>query len=974
MRTRGARSRTSAGRVPFGLDRTSVFVPVIMGAGLLFWITSELRDLLHSVDESSRDKRARLAGRSLVDRLPGQPAVVRPPECRGMRSRPIYLLWFLVLVGGAAYISIGSAANYARTDGYVSNIAWLLALAALVSLAMLVLGAVSGATFLTFPDPPRWCRRMLNGSLLTTNPVEPGTPLKHASWRLNALVAISAAAALLSALVVGGAPAWVRGFDNGVADWFVRLDMTWWSPATDALYGPFGVAGLAVIALVGALRCRALTAAYVTTAVLGLLVSIGLHGLVDKARPPQGPHRWSTDSFPSGHVLQAALIALLLPLVVHTLTRRRAVALALQTLLVLMALAAAVDVIASREHWPSDVIGGALFGVALGFGGRWVIADQRSHVRCRACPWAVTADPTGTRPHHRRAAHEAVTGLIALGHEPARLVRIAAHVSSVVVVLAITVMSFTVGIPTNGAGYVFGPAVERPAQLGLAGLVSVGALLARRRPALGAVLMAVAAAGLGVFASVEYAPGYAVLLSALIMVPAFLLWLSWQHRRAPHELTAVAVVTLVLVGSTWYGARSVYDTYFGATHPDSSAAAVNVDEVVWVLAGRLGPRTITVTTRLRDPAHRALLRVTAEDGSVTVSSASGTADANGVTHLRADGLRPGTDYRYRVVVDGVPDGGRGFGRFRTPPAGPVSFDVVTASCARTSSNGAVFDALAREAALFYLALGDVHYGNLESTTVGPFLSAYDRLLTEPGQSALYRSMPIAYVWDDHDYGPNDADATSPGRGAVASAFRSTMPSYDLADDIAVYQAFTIGRVRFVLTDSRSQKTANSILGPEQLAWLVNELLTASRTHAVVVWANPIPWVGAASPGAEGWAGVPEERRTIADAIHRAGIHNLVMVSGDAHMVALDDGTNTNYSSDPSAKGFPLLHAAALDRPGGVKGGPYSDGTFPGGGQYGRIRISDDGSTVRVTLSGHTWDGRTLVTGEFGFNASDRAPG
>jgi hypothetical protein len=209
---------------------------------------------------------------------------------------------------------------------------------------------------------------------------------------------------------------------------------------------------------------------------------------------------------------------------------------------------------------------------------------------------------------------------------------------------------------------------------------------------------------------------------------------------------------------------------------------------------------------------------------------------------------------------------------------------------------------------------------------------------------------------------------------VAGAYRSAIPSYDLPNDIAVYQAFTIGRVRFVMTDSRSQRTATTILGPKQLAWLVNELVTASRTHAVVVWVNPIPWVGAASPGAGGWAGVPDERRTIANAIHGAGVRNLVMVSGDAHMVALDDGTNTNYSSDPSARGFPLLHAAALDRPGGVKGGPYSAGAFPGGGQYGRIRIADDGTTVRVTLSGHTWDGRTLVSRDFGFAASDRAPG
>lgn len=959
-----------------GTDRTQVFVPAIMGAGLLFWLVGELRDLLRSAGDASRNKRAHLTGRALVDRLPGQPVPERSPECKGLRSRPIYLLWALALIGGAAYVFIGSLGNYTRHDGYVSDIAWLFSLACIVSAALLVLGVVAAAAFLTFPNPPRWSQRILHGSLLTTNPLEPGIALSRPSWRLSALFSLTGAAAALSVLVVGGAPSWVRGFDNGVADWFTRVDMTWWSPVTDALYGWIGVAALAVLALVGAARCRALTAAYLTTVALGAVATVGLQGLIDKARPPEGPHRFASDSFPSGHVLQAVLVAVLFPLVVETLLRRRTLTLGLQTLLVLMAAATVTDVISGSKHWPSDAAGGILLGLALGFGGRWVIADQRSHVRCRACPWAI-ARPILVEPHHRHhslhdTAHHAASGLIALGHQPARLIRLAAHISSFLVVVALTVMSFTVGLPQNGSGYVFGAAVERPAQLALAGLVSVGAILARKWPAVGAIMMAVAAAGLGVFASVEYAPGYAVLLAALVMVPAFLLWLSWQHRRAPHELTAVASITLLLVGGTWFGARSVYDTYFGPTHPDSVAAPVGVDRVDWVLAGALGSNTISVNARLVDTASTAVLRVTSIDGAVTIDSPPGITDADGVTHLRVSSLTPGTSYRYRVVVDGAVDTGRGFGEFRTPVDGPMSFDVLVASCARTSSNGAVFDAMAAEDALVYLALGDAHYGNITSTAVKPFLDAYDRMLSEPGQAAFYRSTPMAYVWDDHDYGPNDADSTSPGRAAVAEAFRSVVPSYPLADNTSVYQAFTIGRVRFVMTDSRSQRTADTMLGPQQLSWLVDELVSASRTHALVVWANPVPWVGAASTGAQGWAGIPDERRRIADAIEQAGVRNLVMVSGDAHMVALDDGTNTNYSSNPSARGFPLLHAAALDRPGSVKGGPYSAGTFPGGGHYGKVSIVDDGTTIRVTLSGHTWDNTTLVSGEFSFDASTRA--
>jgi alkaline phosphatase D len=79
------------------------------------------------------------------------------------------------------------------------------------------------------------------------------------------------------------------------------------------------------------------------------------------------------------------------------------------------------------------------------------------------------------------------------------------------------------------------------------------------------------------------------------------------------------------------------------------------------------------------------------------------------------------------------------------------------------------------------------------------------------------------------------------------------------------------------------------------------------------------------------------------------------------MVAIDDGTNNRFSTSGS-EGFPILHAGALDRAGSVKGGPYSHGIFPDGGQYGRLEVSDDGGpVVEVRLSGHTWDGDELVS-------------
>ena len=60
----------------------------------------------------------------------------------------------------------------------------------------------------------------------------------------------------------------------------------------------------------------------------------------------------------------------------------------------------------------------------------------------------------------------------------------------------------------------------------------------------------------------------------------------------------------------------------------------------------------------------------------------------------------------------------------------------------------------------YVCLGDFHYGDNFVDDVNDYRQVFDVQLTQPAQAALYSRVPIAYVWDDHDYGPNDYTAAS----------------------------------------------------------------------------------------------------------------------------------------------------------------------------------------------------------------------
>lgn len=934
---------------PGMVHRLGVFVPAIMSVGMAFWLVTLVRDLVQWRSREAESRRAAVAAQRLSGRV-GSTAGPQNPMSLGFRPRQSYLLIAIVFVGFALYVVVGSVANYLRPGGYVEGQGWLLALALLVAGAATTVVASALETWHAWPPQSRWVREFVDRTPLSTAPPETLPPGRRPDWRVSAALLITPVAGLIVSFLVATEWAFVGWIDRRAGQ---LLDFT----ELDALsfLDPVGSTelGVALAAVIGisTLRCRPLALAYPVAVAIGLAISHFGKAIIDRPRPPYGPDAGAMDSFPSGHLIQATLIAGLVPLALAVLLNRRSVIWPARVVLGLGVVGAGIYRIDDGIHWTTDVVASVLFGLALVLFAQWAVEHEAWHVWCHDCPWSPESLP------HRQV------GVIPLHVSAVRVVSGVAHLWATGAVVLLSYLSLTDGIPSDPDGALLGPAIQAPVQLGLAAVASVGALAAWRWPAAGAVMLAFAGAGLGVFAALEYEPTTSVLLAGLFIVPAVLLWLSWQHQRSIVEIVSLAGVTATLLITTWFGAGAVHDRVFGPTHPESAAATVPMQDVEWLWMGALTDSGVDVVVGTTNASDAVRLIATPSGAATPVESPPGVTDAHGRARLELRGLQPDTEYEFVVEVEGVIDSQRGQANFRTAPSGPASFSFVVGGCARTGSNGAVFDAMGREDPLFFMALGDMHYGNIESADPGPFRDAYRRMLTAAGPAALYRATPVAYVWDDHDYGPNDSDASAPGRSAVRDVYRQTVPHYPLeeAGDAPIHQAFTVGRIRFVMTDSRSERTDESLLGETQREWLIAELVEASRTHAAVIWANPVPWV---SESADGWGGWPSERQMIADALVDADVQNLIMLSGDAHMLAIDDGSNTDFSST-GAGGFPLFHTAALDRPGNVKGGPYSEGTFPGGGQFGIVEVVDNGDDlVTVSMTGRSWDDEVIVARTF----------
>ena len=394
---------------------------------------------------------------------------------------------------------------------------------------------------------------------------------------------------------------------------------------------------------------------------------------------------------------------------------------------------------------------------------------------------------------------------------------------------------------------------------------------------------------------------------------------------------------------------------------------VTTEERAQIAVAWIGAVTSTsAVVKARIQGDEAIL--TAQPGGIEVE---GVEVADHVFAFALDELEPDTKYSLRILAPGE----EWTGTFRTFPEGPASFRVAFGGDSGHSGgdydvNGVspdapTWDAIAAMEPLLFVHMGDLHYRNISSNNLAAFRQAYRDVL-QGKCSAMSRAVPWAYVWDDHDYGSNDSHGGSASKPAAAQAYREFVPHYPLpaSDGFGVWHTFTAGRVRFIITDGRSQRSPRSapdnaskvLMGPEQEAWLDSVL--AEAAEEVIILVLPNPWIQAPTSGSDSWGGYTTERTRIAKLFTKHGVTSrLLIVSADAHMMAMDDGSNSQYDPAATTAGPRLFHCGGIDAGKIAIGGPYSEGQAATNKRqiFGTVEIEDDGENITVTCKGWSVD-------------------
>ena len=305
---------------------------------------------------------------------------------------------------------------------------------------------------------------------------------------------------------------------------------------------------------------------------------------------------------------------------------------------------------------------------------------------------------------------------------------------------------------------------------------------------------------------------------------------------------------------------------------------------IWLRASDMLPVQIEYArdSTFGDARRSAPLRVTDER------------DRTGVIIL--DDLEPDSRYYYRVLVDGSRDRYledlEPFRLATAPdPSRPGAFRVAFGSCARyqEAARQPVWDAVARSAPDLFIWLGDNIYA--DSLDPGVLRENYRQQRSVPEFQQVGRNVPQLAVWDDHDYGLNNHDRTSPIKEQALTAFRENWanPAYGREGTPGVFFRYSYAGVDFFFLDCRYHRAPNSepdgpdktMLGAVQLDWLKAKLANSTAPFKLLVSGSG--WTTAKGAGGDSWASFLHERDALFEYIRHEKISGVVLLSGDTHV-------------------------------------------------------------------------------------------
>jgi alkaline phosphatase D len=234
--------------------------------------------------------------------------------------------------------------------------------------------------------------------------------------------------------------------------------------------------------------------------------------------------------------------------------------------------------------------------------------------------------------------------------------------------------------------------------------------------------------------------------------------------------------------------------------------------------------------------------------------------------------------------------------------------IAFGSCAHQDKPQPVLTRVVEHSPDLFIYLGDNIYG--DSRNMDVLKAKYAKLASKPEFQSLRKSVPILSIWDDHDYGENDAGKDYPFHRESRELFLdfwqvpadSPRRTHDGIYGSHVYQSQN-RTLQIILLDTRSFRSplkknpsikstdgsykndyqpdrdpTKTILGQTQWDWLETQLKVPADLRII---ASSIQF-GHEYNGYESWTNLPLEQERMLETIRRTKASGVLFLSGDVH--------------------------------------------------------------------------------------------
>ena len=244
-------------------------------------------------------------------------------------------------------------------------------------------------------------------------------------------------------------------------------------------------------------------------------------------------------------------------------------------------------------------------------------------------------------------------------------------------------------------------------------------------------------------------------------------------------------------------------------------------------------------------------------------------------------------------------------------------NILFGSCSHQDKDMPILKAILKEPRDAFIFLGDNIYGDTED--MQELSNKYAKLGTNPLFKELRDTTPVYAIWDDHDYGENDAGKHYPkkeeSKAIMLEFWDVPKSSARWQREDGIYGSYVVGEgeqaIRIIMPDLRYNRddlegvghlgyltsrkpkdmgpysySPGSMLGEKQWRWLETEL---QQQESIKIIASSLQ-VLSDFTGWESWSNFSDKQRLF-DVIKQHRVSGVIIISGDTHWGEISKQSN-----------------------------------------------------------------------------------